>query len=230
MPDKINRMDKFFSVFGKIVLVAAIAGSIAYAAYSYGKTTSGAPSTVAAVPTEAVPTTDVGLKPETKPVMSPAVTSQPAKILTAGLDSSSGLSFTKYQMNIIAGWTADHATTHDGTWTDTVTVTKGGAKLKIFQAATGGAVCLYTGDADFEGPSSRYDTYVDLKTADAVTLRRGSTNTPTGGVQAYTVCQKGSDNFGQPTVFGHISFTAPVNGDAALLSDVDAMLVSLKKQ
>ena len=93
-------------------------------------------------------------------------------------------------------------------------------------------MCLYAGDADFEGPSSHYDSYVAITTADGIVLRRGSTNeTSTDYIskKGFTMCQKGSDNYGQPTVFGHMSLTTSSNPDPALLAEVDAMIASLKK-
>lgn len=155
-------------------------------------------------------------KPETKPTT----------IISAGLGKDSGLSFTKYQITVPEGWTPDHVTTNEGTWADTLILTKGTTKLKIFQAATGGALCLYQGDADFEGPSSRYDTYVAITTTDGVILRRGSTK---GSSSGYTMCQKGTDSYGQPTVFGHMSLTTTLSADDALLTEVDGMIATLKK-
>ena len=220
-------MDTFFSFFGKAVLVIALLGGISYAAYTLGKSTSstvksGAASTTA-MPT---PTLDPGLMPEKIPG------SVKTTVITAGLGTDSGLSFTKYQITVPDGWTPNHVTTNEGTWVDTLTLTKGAATVKIFQAATGGAMCLYTGDADFEGPSSRYDSFVAITTADGIVLRRGSTNeTSTDYIskKGFTMCQKGSESYGQPTVFGHMSLTTALNPEAALLTEVDAIISSLKK-
>ena len=215
-------MEKFFSLLGKIVLVFLLLGSIAYGAYSLGKSSqpgsnTGAASTTA-MPT---PTMDPGLKPESLPEGF-----KPAKTITAGLGTESGLSFTKYQITVPEGWIPDHVTTNEGTWADTLTLTKGTTKLKIFQAATGGALCLYPSDPDFEGPSSRYDMYVTITTSDGIILRRGNTKGSTGG---YTMCQKGSENYGQPTVFGHMNLTTTLGSEDALLTEADAMIASLKK-
>jgi len=207
-------------------LVTALLGGIAYGAYSLGRTTapsseSGAASTTAAPTAE--PTIDPGLMPEKLPE------ALKNTIITAGVGAESGLSFTKYQITLPQGWTPNHTTTNEGTWVDTLTVTKGTNQLKIFQAATGGAMCLYTGDADFEGPSSRYDSYVTITTADNIVLRRGTTNINNGVTKGYTMCQKGTETYGQPTVYGHMSLTTSLNPDAALLTEVDAMIASLKK-
>lgn len=217
-------MDTFYSFFGKFVLIAAILGGVAYGAYSLGqstapKTQSGAASTTA-MPT---PTIDIGLMPEKKPESTKTTT------VTAGLGKDSGLSFTKYQITVPESWIPNHVTTSEGTWMDTLTLTKGTAQLKIFQAATGGAMCLYAGDADFEGPSSRYDYYVGITTADGVVLRRGSTIANNGTTKGFTMCQKGTETYGQPTVFGHMSLTTALNPDATLLAEIDGMIASLKK-
>lgn len=222
-------MDKFFALFGKLVLIAALLGGIAYGAYTYGKMTSPdakpAAASVTAAPTQAIPTTDPGLMPEKQPEATKAAVSQ----MTAGLGADSGLSFTKYSLMPLPGWTPNHVTTNEGTWTDTLTLTKGTSTLKIFQGATGGAMCLYPGDAVFEGPSSSYDSFVALKTTDGIQLRRGITTGSNGTTKTYTMCQKNTDAYGQPTVFGHMSLTTAVNADAAVISEADAMIASLKK-
>jgi len=219
-------MDKFFSFFGKFILVTAILGGVGYGAYSLGRSTSPASQSGAAstAMTPALkPTTDPGLMPESKPE------TVKSTIVTAGVGSESGLSFTKYQLTVPVGWTPNHSTTNEGTWVDTLTLTRGSTTLKIFQAATGGAMCLYPTDEDFAGPSSRYDTYVDITTVDGLTLRRGTTNGDNGTTKGYTMCQKGTESFGQPTGFGHMSLTTSLPPDPVLLLEVDAMLASLKK-
>lgn len=220
-------MDKFFSFLGKAVLVLAILGGVSYGAYMLGRKTqspeSGAVAT--AVTPTAEPTIDPGLMPEKLPEENKKTT-----IVTAGVGAESGLSFTKYQLTVPQGWTPSHTTTNEGTWVDTLILTKGTTTFKIFQAATGGAMCLYPDDADFEGPSSRYDSYVELQTADGVMLRRGTTNTNNGTTKGYTVCQKGTETYGQPTGFGHMSLTTGLPVDPTVIAEVDAMIASLKKR
>ncbi len=61
-------MDKFFALFGKIILILVILGGIAYGAYYLGKTTTsgtGAASTVA----QPSPSIDPGLTPEKVPTI-----------------------------------------------------------------------------------------------------------------------------------------------------------------
>jgi len=223
-------MDKFFSLFGKIVFVVLILGSIAYGAYSYGKITSPDAKPTAASITAAPtvkPSIDPNLMPEKKSEATTGAATQTT--ISAGLGKESGLSFTKYQLTVPTGWIPNHVTNNEGTWVDTLVLTRGTTSLKIFQGATGGAMCMYPGDASFEGPSSTYDSFVVITTADGITLRRGTTLAGNGTTKGYTMCQKGSESYGQPTVFGHMSLTTALNADAALLSEVDTMIASLKK-
>jgi hypothetical protein len=220
-------MEKFFSFFGKAVLVLALLGGISYGAYTLGRQTKPTDSGAAAIAVTPTvePTIDPGLMPEKLPEENKKTTT-----ITAGVGAESGLSFTKYELTVPQGWTPTHTTTNEGTWVDTLTLTKGTNTFKIFQAATGGAMCLYPNDADFEGPSSRYDTYVELKTADGVILRRGTTNTDNGITKGYTICQKGTETYGQPTGFGHMSVTTNIPSDPTVIAEVDAMIMSLKKR
>lgn len=217
-------MNKFFEIFGKIALILVLVGGVAYGAYSFGKgsfTPSGFGGVTTTKSPEATPT-------ELPPFAVATPTPNAGTRIAAGLDASSGLSFTKYQISVSPSWTPTHVTTNEGTWTDTLTLTHAsGGTVKFFQGATGGAMCLYPDDADAEGPSSRYDTFVELKTSDGVSLRRGWT---TGSEQNSTVCQKSSDgSWGQPTVFGHVSVKLG-SFDSATLTAVDEMIRTLKKQ
>lgn len=224
-------MDKFFSYFGKFALVVVIIGGIAGAGYYVGRNGTialpngpapEAASTVNPQPEAPTPTTDIGLMPEKKP-------ENIRSTIIAGLGPDSGLSFTKYQISAPNGWTPNHTTLNEGTWVDTLTMAKGTYELKIFQAATGGALCLYPGDPDFEGPSSRYDLFVSLTTKDGIMMRRGTTNAVNGNKRGFTVCQKSTDSYGQPTVFGHMSYTTPIVVDEATLAEMDEMVKSLQK-
>ena len=215
-------MDKFYSLFGKFVLIAVIIGGVAYGAYRLGNSTaSRAPSGAVSVTGAPSPTTDIGLMPEKKPE-----TTKAPNVITAGLGAESGLSFTKYKITVLDNWTPNHTTTNEGTWMDTLTLTRGTAQIKIFQGATGGAMCFYPGDTVEEGPSSSYDEFVEITTTEGVKLRRGSTK----GATSFTVCAKGSDSYGQPTNFGHISYKTSTPPDLVTLTEMDAMIATLKKQ
>lgn len=213
----IPEMDKFFSLFGKLVLVVVLVGGVAYGAYTFGKRTPTTQPTPGAASTTAAPSP----KPSVEPV---------TKVVTAGLDASSGLSFTKYQMTVPEAWVVDHKTTNEGTWVDTLTITKGKTELKIFQAATGGAICLYPTDTPMEGPSSTYDTYVEITTATGQLMRRSTTTASSGTTKGFTICMKSSyGNFQLPTIFGHMSLKTDLTPDPAILAEVDGMIASLKK-
>lgn len=211
--------EKFFSIFGKITLVVLIIGALAGGGYYFGRS---GKINLGQSPVPEAATTTNPLPPVTE-------TPQAASIIAAGLGSESGLSFTRYTIAVPEGWVPVHTSTNEGTPVDTLTITNGSYELKIFQAATGGAMCLYPGNADFEGPSSRYDTFAELTTADGLILRRGGKTVASGNTRGFTVCQKGTENFGQPTVFGHTGYTTPLNPDNAMISQMDGMIASLKK-
>ncbi len=220
-------VEKFFAFLGKTVLVLLVIGLLAGGGYYLGKSGKLSFGSPAPAP-EAATTTN----PEAETSATPTPTATPSaktKTVTAGLGADSGLSFTKYTIDVPEGWTPNHTYTNEGTPLDTLTITNGAYQIKIFQAATGGAMCLYPGDADFEGPSSRYDTFVDLTTKDGVKLRRGGTIAASGAKRGFTVCQKGTEMFGLPTGFGHTGYTTPLTPDEAMLKDMDAMIASLKK-
>lgn len=152
------------------------------------------------------------------------------KTIEAGLDKSSGLSFTKYSVQIPTDWIYNHEYENPGVPTDTLTLTKGEYSIKIFQAATGGAVCLYPGDPGFEGPNSKYDVFVNLTTKDGTNLRRSGTNAYQGNTRGFTVCQKDSEGgYQQPSGYGHIQITTPVNISNPVIEEVDNILKSLFK-
>ena len=216
-------VEKFYTVLGKFFLTAIILGAFGvgiYFFYQGGLFNNLLPQKPQAVATTGPTETIVGQTPAATPA---------TKTITAGLDKSSGLSFTKYTIQIPEGWADSHTYTNEGTPVDTLTLTKGAHKIKIFQAATGGAPCLYPGDPSPEGPSSSYDNFVQITTSDGLSMRRSGTNIASGSTSGFTLCMYGSGSFGAPTVFGHISFTTPLTPDAATLTQMDSMIASLKK-
>lgn len=111
----------------------------------------------------------------------------------------------------------------------TVTLTKNGYTLKIYQAATGGAGCVYEGDMP-EGPASDYrnNKYKDLKTGFA-TLRQ--TESLNNGKISYNYCQKSEtgDSYGQPTSVGHMSISTQVaNPDTVIVDEFEKIIESIK--
>jgi hypothetical protein len=224
-------MEKFFTFFGKLMVGIVVIAALAGGGYYLGKSgtidlglSTPAPEAVSTTSPDALPT-----QRDTMPITNPTTTSTPTKTITAGVSADSGLSFSRYTIQVADGWTDIHTSENTGTPIDTLTITKGQYEIKIFQAATGGALCLYPGDDDFMGPSSRYDTYVDITTADTFTLRRGTTNTVNGTKRGFTFCHKGPENYGQPTTFGHMTYTTPLSPDANTLKEMDGMIQTLKK-
>lgn len=155
------------------------------------------------------------------------VTPTPTPPQTTLVKAGGVLVFNAYSLELPSGWqyAKEVAPTGD-IELDKLTLTKGTTKITIFQAATGGAQCLFPGDPDVEGPSSRYTTFVNITTQTGQTLRRGGTAEATG----FTGCEKqGSNPWGQPTSFGHISISTPGGATPEILKEVDSILTSLRK-
>lgn len=211
-------MNKFFNIFGKVSFVVLIVGSILYGGYYFGKQTNNTEKPQASkTENTKIPETD-GNTNETPP------TPVPQTITTAGVSKNVGLSFDQYTITAPDDWTTkkESQTAMD----EKLTLTNGGYSISIFQAATGGAVCLYPGDADFEGPSSKFEVFKMLTTKDGRVMRRSGDKNGT----AFTLCQKSADgSFQQPTNYGHISVKIPATWDYLVLDEIDAIISSLKK-
>lgn len=136
------------------------------------------------------------------------------------------LIFNTYTIDIPSDWNYSKEAAPTGDIAlDKLTLTNGTYQISIYQAATGGAPCLYPGDADVEGPSSRYTSFVEITTVTGDKLRRGGTDGSTG----FTVCELQSGGYGQPTAFGHISIKTPVGATKVMLNEIDSILASLRK-
>src|SRR3989344_4278267 len=140
----------------------------------------------------------------------------------------SELGFSGYSLIYPADWTLKEER-DNSVPVSTVTLTKQGYALKIFQAATGGAQCIYEGDMP-ESPASDYRTnkYKDLITGFA-TLRQ--TESPSNGKMAYSYCQKNTSDgsFGQPTTVGHMNLTTGVAvPDPKIVSEFEEIIKSIK--
>lgn len=138
------------------------------------------------------------------------------------------LSFMGYTLLYPSDWSLSEQR-DESTSISTVTLTKDDYTLKIFQAATGGAGCIYEGDMP-EGPASDYrnNKYKDLKTG-FTTLRQ--TESPSSGKMSYNYCQKSEteDSYGQPTSVGHMSVSTQVaNPDPEIVSEFEKIVKSIK--
>lgn len=218
-------MNNFFSIFGKITLVVLILAAFVYGGYYLGKNNSifnkpEAVSTEAGNAYEVDETVNEDTSSETP------VTPEPKTRITivAGLTKDKGLSFDQYSLMIPEDWNSKKEA--QSQLDEKLVLTKGEYSINIFQAATGGALCLYPGDDEFEGPSSKFETFNSLTTKDNRQLRRSGDK---NGL-AFTVCQKSPDgSYQQPTSYGHISVKLPANYTNEVLTEIDSILSSLKK-
>lgn len=192
-----------------VVLVVALTGVVGYFA---GRT--GVTPTPTLAPSEVVSPSPLPVASAPTPTPSPI--SQ--KVTGGGI-----LSFPRYELTIPASWTH---TRESNTKDDEKIVVQGGSyKISIQQGGFGGAMCLYPGDSDTEGPAGRYTTYVELTTGSGDKFRRSTPQSGTG----FGICYLSQYGWGAPTVYGHISLTTPVNPTAQDLSVVDAILSSFTK-
>lgn len=212
-----NNMERFFSIFGKVMLVLLVLSAMAYGGYYFGTQTK-----YNSKP-EAVTTEDIVEDEIAQPIIA---TPSPIALVTlvAGLPKSAGLSFDQFSIMTPTDWVSKKES--QSALDEKLILTKEGTTITIFQAATGGALCLYPGDAEFEGPSSKYTVFTNLTTKDGRMLRRSGDTNGT----AFTICQKAPDNsYQQPTNYGHISVKLPTAWDQAGIDEIDSIISSLKK-
>jgi hypothetical protein len=211
-------MERFFSIFGKITLVLLVLSAMAYGGYYFGN------QVKLVEKPEAVKTEDQQVVEETQAPIVVAQNPLPLTTVVAGVAKSAGLSFDNYSIMFPDDWTSkkESQTAMD----EKLILTKEGYTITIFQAATGGALCLYPNDADFEGPSSKFEIFTAITTKGGRFLRRSGDKNGT----AFTICQKASDgSFQQPTNYGHISIKIPANFTPEILAEIDSIISSLKK-
>ncbi len=151
-----------------------------------------------------------------------AVELTPAPASGTTVTAGGVLVFSKYSVQVPSNW---QYAKESGTDMDKLTLTSGSYRIVIYEAATGGAGCLYPGDPDAE-MATKYTTFTEISLSGGSKLRRGGTT-----ATAFTVCEKpvGNSSFGLPTTFGHISVTTPAAPTAAMMAEVDSILATLKK-
>lgn len=155
---------------------------------------------------------------------SPSIVATPIPVSTKTVSGGGLLSFPKFTLTVPTSWTDTKETPNPEIVK--LVLSNGGYSISILEGGFGGAICLFPGDADVEGPSARYTTFADITTKSGDLLRRV---TPTGG-SGFGVCDKTQYGWGEPTIYGAISISAPTSPDPAMLSVVDGILSSITKQ
>jgi len=166
----------------------------------------------------------VTLSPSSYPTLSsPTSAPQDTPIPLQTIKGGGILSFPHYQLKASFDWV--YSREAQGQDNEKIILKNGSYSLSISQGGFGGAVCLYPGDADVEGPSSRYIKYIEITTNSGDKLRR---STPENG-QGFGICQLTQYGWGAPTLYGHISLTVPNNPTPEMLKEIDEILTSLTK-
>lgn len=189
-----------------------------------GVTTSPVPSTTSAEPVACTMEAKIcpdgssvgrtGPKCEFAPCPKPKTT----KVKGGGI-----LSFPQYELTIPSDWESSRESqTKDD---EKLTLRSGPLTITIQQGGFGGAMCLYPGDAESEGPAGHYTSYVELTTASGDKLRR---STPKDG-KGFGICQLTQYGWGAPTLYGHIGLTVPNSPTPEDLMVIDNILSSLTK-
>jgi len=164
------------------------------------------------------------LSPSNNPTLpSPTSIAQVTPIPFQIIKGGGILSFPQYQLKASADWI--YSREAEGQDNEKIILKNGAYGLSISQGGFGGAVCLFPGDAETEGPSSRYVKYVEITTNSGDQLRR---STPENG-QGFGICQNTQYGSGAPTLYGHIGLTIPNNPTPEMLKEIDGILASLTK-
>jgi len=202
-------------------LVLVIIILTGFVAYFVGRQ-NGLPVSIKNVPISVSPVspivTEAKLNPDL-PTLIPQATAIPLQVINGG----GILSFPHYQLKASSDWVYSREV--QGQDNEKIILKNGSYGLSITQGGFGGAVCLFPGDADNEGPSSRYVQYVEITTNSGDQLRR---STPENG-QGFGICQHTQYGWGAPTLYGHMSLTTPNNPTQEMLREIDEILTSLTK-
>jgi hypothetical protein len=169
---------------------------------------------------------------DSSPSVSPTVMVSPTQALTPAAENTKKvtgggiLSFPKWQLTASLDWQESRESS--GSDSEKVTLSKDGYEISITQGGFGGAMCLYPGDADIEGPSTRYDNYKAITTQSGDALRRSWTGDELTA-KGFGICQNTQYGWEAPTLYGHIAFTTPAAKTKAMLEEMDTILSSLTK-
>jgi hypothetical protein len=132
------------------------------------------------------------------------------------------LSFPKYELSAGSDWNVSRES--DSPDVEKISLTKDGYTFSILEGGFGGSACLYPGDADIEGPSARYEYYVEINGKSGDLFRRSWSDT--GG---FGICQKTQYGWEAPTLFGSIAFITPSPTSSEIISEMDSILASITR-
>ncbi len=220
-------MDRFFSLFGKIVLGVLALAIILSTGYYIGQTKI-IKHTIKPTPTPLIHEITKA-KAETPSSPSPKTSLMPSqapysKTISGGL--AKGTSFTTYTLQLPAGWTDKRETTPE--IIDKITLSKDTYSVIIYQAAIGGGGCIYKGDPPAQ-MAQNFTDFVDIS-GNGGQFRR-SWNTSNNTHISYAICQKANDNsYGSITQFGKIDVVSPDPADESILKEIDGIIASIKKE
>lgn len=210
-------MDKFFSVFGKVILILLILGVIGAGAYYLGQksATKNSQNQSTAVSTTKIPDTPTPTIEAMKP--SPTTTISSRKSISAGIPK-----WSLYVLSIPTGWT-NKEESNESAQTDKLTLTKNSNTLVISQGAGGGGSCTY-GSEPSQEMGQHFDSFIGI-TGFNNQFRRGTNDAG----KTYQICEKGSGGYGFPTTFGYITYNISSVSDSILV-EMDSIVASILKQ
>jgi len=171
------------------------------------------------------PTTNNTVKELTpKSSLMPAlISTDSAGLQTYTFKKINSLSFPGFTIQYPKDWTVNENRI-ENTLSE-LTLMKNEMEIKIYQAAMGGAGCIYKGEVP-EGPYSdlRNKPYVDVISKAGI-FRRTQYNDKNG----YSFCQSlnNGKTFGGPTTIGGITYITPSNADESILEEMDNIIKSI---
>lgn len=218
-------VNKFFTIFGKLVVILLGAGIlIGVGMYVGRRNNPQVSSSLAPTPTAVVTQAMISTAQTVSLPVSPTVTS--TKTISGGVKT-----MTLYTISIPNDWQATPSQHDEAVGIDKLVVAKDGYELTVYQAPMGGGLCLYPGDKPFEGPSQKYVSFVEIQAGDGKVYRRSATADVTGSKKTYTICQKAPDgSFGSITTYGAVTYSVPTTPTETILTQMDSIIATLKKQ
>jgi hypothetical protein len=221
-------MDKFFSTFGKAVLVILLLALLIGGGVYIGLKLNKSPSQTAS--STQTPSTSQPTPVQNSPAQNQVpATSTPMVSVTQTVNAGGFGTFPKYTINISSGWQQEKTTNNSQ---DLLTVSNGQYQIQINQTNMGNGECSYPG-ASPAPMSQQYTTFVSLAyNGDSNFYRRSKSQIPyPNGEDQYAICQKNSANaYSFVTTFGSILYMVPITPDNTMLSQMDQMVLSIQKQ